>query len=80
MGTCLQFQKTSNVGMQFSGHCWRGKNEIVSQLLRWEPKHGKTLIDQLECDTGLTRKDHSPVMANRREWDRLVKTVRAHPK
>ena len=23
--------------MQFSSHCWRRKNEIVSQLLLWEP-------------------------------------------
>ena len=40
--------------LQFSGHCWRGKNEIVSQMLHWDPTHGKqsrgcpaiTFIDQ----------------------------------
>ena len=54
----------------------------------WEPKHGKrsggrqatTFIDQLESDTGLSRQDLASVMANRREWDRLIKPVRVHPK
>ena len=53
---------------QFSGHCWKSKNETVSRLVLWEPsaKHhwrsrGRpaiTFIDQLESDTGLSRQDH----------------------
>ena len=27
--------------VRFSGHCWRSKNEVVSQLLFWDPSHGK---------------------------------------
>ena len=59
-----------------------------SQLLLWDPKHGRrsrgrtatTFIDQLESGTGLSRQDLAPVMANRREWDRLIKSVRVRPK
>ena len=60
----------------------------VSQLLLWDPKHGRrsrvrpatTVIDQLESGTGLSRQDLAPVMANRREWDRLIKSAWVHPK
>ena len=60
----------------------------VSKLLLCDPKHGRrsrgrpatTFIDQLESDTGLSRQDLAPVMANRREWDRLIKLVRVRPK
>ena len=59
-----------------------------SQLLLWDPKHGRrsrgrtatTFINQLESGTGLSRQDLAPVMANRREWDRLIKSVRVRPK
>jgi len=61
---------------------------IVSKLLLWDPKHGRrsrgrpatTFTDQLESGIGLSRLDLAPVMANRREWDRLIKSVRVHPK
>ena len=43
----------------FSGHCWRSKNEVVSDVLLWLPIHGrryrgrsaKTFVDQLMEDT-----------------------------
>jgi hypothetical protein len=25
----------------FAGHCWRGKEELVSEILLWRPGHGK---------------------------------------
>ena len=48
--------------LQFSGHSRRSKNETVSQLLLWEPKHGRHskgapsnnpqhLLTNLESDT-----------------------------
>ena len=27
--------------LKFCGHCWRSKDEVVSQMLMWEPNHGK---------------------------------------
>ena len=38
------------------------------------------LIDQLESDTGLSRQDLASVTANRREWDRLINSLRVRPK
>ena len=40
------------------GHCWRKKDEVISELLLWEPKRGArkrerlatTYIDQLRND------------------------------
>ena len=29
---------------RFSGHCWRSNNEVVSDLVLWEPKHGKRSV------------------------------------
>ena len=26
--------------LRFIGHCWRKKDEVISDLLFWEPKHG----------------------------------------
>ncbi|XP_068742164.1 uncharacterized protein [Montipora capricornis] len=46
----------------FIGHCSRRKDELVRELLLWEPKHGArkrgrpatTYVDQLRNDTGLS--------------------------
>ena len=83
ISTSLQIRR-----LRFIAHCWRNKNETVSQLLLWDPKRGSRsrerpatiFIDQLESDTGLSRQDLTSVMANRREWDRLIKSLRVRPK
>ena len=31
--------------LRFSGHCWRSKNEVVSDLVLWELKHGKMSVN-----------------------------------
>ena len=68
----------------FSGHCWRSKSEIISQMLFWELSRGKrtrgrpamTYIDQLEKDTCLPRQELPKIMEDRTEWIKLVKSVR----
>ena len=48
--------------LRFIGHCWRKKDEVIGELLLWEPKHGArkrgrpatTYVDQLLNDTGLS--------------------------
>ena len=40
----------------------------------------KSIVDKLESDTDLSRQDLAYVMANRRESDRLIKSVRVCPK
>ena len=62
---------------RFSGHCWRSKNEVVSNLVPWEPKHGKrsvrgqahTFVDVLEVDTGVPR-EHLPAAMDDRVGSR----------
>ena len=29
---------------RFSGHCYRTKDEVVSDLILWTPKHGKSKV------------------------------------
>ena len=48
--------------MRFSGHCWRSREEMISEVLLWEPTHGqrkperpnKTYTAQLREDCGCT--------------------------
>ena len=47
------------------GHCWRSKNELISDILLWTPSHGRakagwparTNIQQLCADRGYNLKD-----------------------
>jgi len=71
--------------LRFIGHCWRNKNEIISDTLLWKPSHGynsvgrpmKTFVDQIMSDTGLTIEELPTAMTNRNEWKELVKRIRA---
>ena len=46
--------------LRFSGQCWRSENEVVRDLVLWEPQHGKrnvrgqacTSVNLLEADNG----------------------------
>ena len=72
--------------LRFCGHCYRSKDEVVHQLILWEPKHGnrsvggqqRTYVDQLESDTGINRENLANAMEDREEWRKrvLVKNVR----
>ena len=62
--------------LRFSGHCWRSKNEVVSDLVLWEPKldkrnvggQARTFVDLLEADTEVPR-DYLPAkMEDRVGW------------
>ena len=66
--------------MRFAGHCWRAKQELISDLLLWSPRHGKnrpgrpatTYIDQHCRDMECTPDDLPALMQDRDEWrDRL---------
>lgn len=64
-------------------------NQYITVLL-WEPQHGRCsrecpatiFIAQLheESNTSHTRQELLSLMANRQEWDRLIKLVRVHLK
>ena len=64
----------------FIGHSWRKKDEVISDLLLREPKHGArkrgrpatTYVDQLRNDTGLSIAELQSIMGNRKEWMKLI--------
>ena len=70
--------------LRFIGHMRRRKEELVHQLLMWEPKQGKTkggrpvlsYVDQLRKDMGLNVQQLKTVMDNRDTGKMVVNDVR----
>ena len=66
-------------------HCWRSKNELVSDVLLWTPTYGqakagrpaRTYIQQLCEDTGCNLEDLPEAMNDREKWREMVKDIRA---
>ena len=59
-----------------AGHCWRIRDELISDVLQWTPSHGRakagrqarTYIQQLCEDTGCSPEDLPESMNDREEW------------
>ena len=70
--------------LRFAGHCWRRKDELCSQLLLWEPTHGKrrvgapakTYVNLLEDDTGIKKEEFQKLMGDRELWRDYVGDIR----
>ena len=68
-----------------AGHCWRSKDELVSDVLLWTPTYGQakagrpaqTYIQQLCEDTGCNPEDLPEAMNDREKWREMVKDIRA---
>ena len=68
-----------------AGHCWRSKDEIVSDVLLWTPTYGqskagrpaRTFIQQLCDDTGCNPEDLPEAMNDRETWRERVRDIRA---
>ena len=68
-----------------AGHCWRSKDELVSDVLLWTPTYGqgkagrpaRTYIQQLCEDTGCNPEDPPEAMNDREKWREMVKDIRA---
>ena len=68
-----------------AGHCWRSKDELVSDVLLWTPTYGqakagrpaRTYIQQLCEDTGCNPEDLPEVMNDWEKWREMVKDIRA---
>ena len=68
-----------------AGHCWRSKDEIVSDVLLWTPAYGqskarlpaRTFIQQLCDDTGCNPEDLPEAMNDRETWRESVWDIRA---
>ena len=70
---------------RYAGHCWRSKDELVSDVLLWTPTYGQakagrpaqTYIQQLCEDTGCNPEDLPEAMNDREKWREMVKDIRA---
>ena len=81
-------QKTSVINKRrtrFAGHCYRSKDEVVSNLTLWTPKHGKakvgrpskTYTKQFTQDADCQLEDLPRAMEGREYWRGRVNMVRA---
>ena len=67
--------------VQFAGHCYRAKNEVVSPLILWKPKStGRrsqrlTFPDVISRDTGINKQDLGTAMSDREFWRGVVNSV-----
>ena len=69
----------------YAGHCWRSRDEPISDVLLWTPTHGRakagrparTYIQQLCEDTGCCPEDLPRAMNDREEWRERVRDIRA---
>ena len=68
-----------------AGHCWRSKDELISDVLLWTPTHGcarvgrpaRTYIQQLCEDAGCNPEDLPEAMNDREKWRETVRDIRA---
>ena len=77
--------KTIQVRRTHAGHCWRSRDELISDILLWTPTYGQakagrpawTYIQQLYEDTGCSPEDLPEAMNDREKWRERVKDIRA---
>ena len=68
-----------------AGHCWRSKDELISDVLLWTPTYGcakvvrpaQTYIQQLCEDTGCNFEDLPEAMNDREKWRERVRDILA---
>ena len=68
-----------------AGHCWRSRDELISDVLLWTPTYGRakagrparTHIQQLCEDTGCSPEDLPEAMNDREKWRERVRDIRA---
>ena len=67
-----------------AGHCWRSKDELISDVLLWTPIYGQAkagwpariYIQQLCEDTGCSPEDLPEAMNDREKWRERVRNIR----
>ena len=68
-----------------AGHCWRSRDELISDVLLWTPTYGRanagrpawTYIQKLCEDTGCSPEDVPEVMNDREKWRERVRDIHA---
>ena len=67
-----------------AGHCWRSREELISDVLQWTPSHerakvgrpARTYKQQLCADTGCSLVDLTEAMDDREGWQGRVGDIR----
>ena len=67
-----------------AGHCWRSRDELISDVLLWTPTYcrakpgrlARTYIQQLCADTGCSPEDLPEAMNDREKWWERVRDIR----
>ena len=68
-----------------AGHCWRSKDDLISEILLWTPSYGqakagqpaRSYIQQLCADTGYSLEDLSGAIDDRNGWQERVREINA---
>ena len=68
-----------------AGHCWRSRDELISDVLLWTPTYGRTkagrpartYIQQLCENTGCSPEDLPEAMNDREKWRERFRDIRA---
>ena len=68
-----------------AGHCWRSRDELISDVLLWTPAHGwakagwpaRIYLQQLCEDSGCSLEELPEAMNNREGWREGVRDIRA---
>ena len=68
-----------------AGHCWRSRDELISDVLLWTPTYGRakaarpsrTYIQQVCEDTECSDEDLPQAMKDREKWRERVRDIRA---
>ena len=66
-----------------AGHCWRSRDELISDILLWTPTYGRakagrparTYVQQLCEDTGCSPEDLPEAMNDREKWRGRVEYI-----
>ena len=76
----IKFRRTTH-----ARHCWRSRDELISDVLLWTPTYGRAkagrlagIYIQLLCeDTGCSLEDLLEAMNDREKWQERVRDIRA---
>ena len=63
-----------------AGHCWRSRDELISDVLLWTPAYGRAKAGRpaRTCeDTGCSPEDLPEAMNEREKWRERVRNIRA---
>ena len=74
---------TKTIQVRWTRHCWRSKDELISDVLLWTPTYGQTIagrpartyIQQLCEDTGCSPEDLPEAMNDREKWRERVRDI-----